>query len=218
MVKNAKQLELLLEKVPGFRNPSKELEQYTTPSRIAAQMLWTAYMKKKISGKVVIDLGCGTGKLAYGAALLDASRVYCIDIDKEALNIAKEFINEKINELGLRNIVDFLLADIRSGIPLRPLGNCTVVMNPPFGIWSRGADIEFLKESLKICRDMFSIHKVSEGLLRKINELKSLAPSLNYEVLSQDVMGLRMSMPHHRKRIHYIKVMVVMLNNYSIPY
>jgi len=218
LVRNAKHLELLLEKVPEFMNPSKELEQYTTPSRIAAHMLWTAYMKEKISGKIVIDLGCGTGKLAYGAMLLNASSVYCVDIDKDALNIAKEFISERINELGLRGVVDFLLADIRSGIPLRPPENCTIVMNPPFGIWSKGADMEFLKESLKMCRNIFSIHKASEGLLKKMNELKSLAPSLSYRVLFQDLMGLRMSMPHHRKRIHYIKVMVVMLNNYSTPY
>ena len=217
MVRNVKQLELFLEDVPEFRNPLKELEQYTTPSRIAAHLMWEAYMRGKISGRTVIDLGCGTGKLAYGALLLNASHIYCLDIDNDALSIAKEFIEERMYELNLGGEVEFILSDIRSGSPIRPLGNCTVVMNPPFGIWSRGADIEFLKESLKICGDIFSIHKASEGLLQKISELKSQIPSLKYKVLAQDLMGLRMSMSHHRKRIHYFRVIAVMLNNNSIP-
>ena len=212
-MKNVRHLELLLEEVPEFNTPSKLLEQYITPSRIAAHLLWEAYIKGMISNRVVIDPGCGTGKLAYGALLLGASQTYCIDIDNESLNIAKEFIESKMRELNVRSEVEFILADVRLGMPLRPLRDCTVIMNPPFGVWFRGADLKFLNESLKVCRNVFSIHKASQGFLRKVSELEAKMPSLRHQVMEEHLIGLRMSMPHHKKRIHYVRVVTVMFNN-----
>ena len=213
MVKGVKKLELLLEEVPDFRNPLRSLEQYSTPSRIAAHLLWNAYMEGRISRKNVVDLGCGTGKLAYGALLLEASSIYCVDIDRDALSTAKEFIREKQCELNSGSIAEFILADVRSGLPLRSLDDCTVVMNPPFGIWSRGADFEFLKESLGICQYVYSIHKASRGFLEKLGSLRTALPYLKYEVLLQDDMELKMSMPNHRKKIHRVRIVVIRLNN-----
>ena len=48
-------------------------------------MLYHALMKGDIEGKTVCDLGCGTGVLAIGAALLGADRVKGVDSDPKAV-------------------------------------------------------------------------------------------------------------------------------------
>lgn len=71
-----KKLQHALEDIETFENPKIELEQYTTSSHIAACILHTAqFVYNDISGKCVADLGCGSGVLSIGAALLGAQ--YC---------------------------------------------------------------------------------------------------------------------------------------------
>ena len=66
-------LELFLGSLEVMPNPKWELEQYTTPEQIAANMLYiAAYTHGDIVGKRVLDLGCGTGRLGLGAAFLGA--------------------------------------------------------------------------------------------------------------------------------------------------
>ena len=56
---------------PDFYQPKPELEQYSTPVDIVAEMIKLANAQGDLSGSVV-DLGCGTGRLAIGAAILGA--------------------------------------------------------------------------------------------------------------------------------------------------
>lgn len=71
-----KTLQSALEGLETFENPKIELEQYTTSPLIAASVLHTAEMVYgDIKGKFVADLGCGSGILCIGAALLEAD--YC---------------------------------------------------------------------------------------------------------------------------------------------
>lgn len=71
-----KTLQSRLEDIETFENPKIELEQYTTSSHIAACILHTAHSTyDDIRNKSVADLGCGSGVLCIGAALLDAK--YC---------------------------------------------------------------------------------------------------------------------------------------------
>ena len=70
-----RKLEMLLEEFETFKNPDPALEQYMTPPVVAARLLFHAYMKGDIEGRSVLDLGCGTGILACGAALLGAKEV-----------------------------------------------------------------------------------------------------------------------------------------------
>ena len=72
MISSKKDLEIILSTLKGFERPKPELEQYTTPSSLAAELLWQAYIDGNIEGKIVVDLGCGTGILALGAAILGA--------------------------------------------------------------------------------------------------------------------------------------------------
>ncbi len=68
---------------PDFYQPKPELEQYSTPVDIVAEMIKLANAQGDLSGKVV-DLGCGTGRLAIGAALL-GTEVTGYEIDNDAL-------------------------------------------------------------------------------------------------------------------------------------
>ena len=104
-----KQLEMTLQRVRGFSRPQAALEQYQTPAPLAARLLYHALMKGDIAGKAVCDLGCGTGIIAIGAALLGAERVTGVDIDEGALAVARE----NADLLGVE--VTFLSADIRKG-------------------------------------------------------------------------------------------------------
>lgn len=74
-----KKLQCALEDIETFENPKIDLEQYTTSSHIAACVLHTAqFVYGDITGKSVADLGCGSGVLSVGAALLGAK--YCAGI------------------------------------------------------------------------------------------------------------------------------------------
>lgn len=155
-----KQLEILLEGLEGFRNPTTEREQYVTPASVAAEMLHLAHMRGDLG--VVCDLGCGTGTLAVGAALLGA-RVVGVEIDAEALSIARS----NAEKLGVD--VDFVRGDVNS-ISLRRIE--TVIMNPPFGAQraSQG-DRAFLKKAAESARIIYSLHNQgSEGFIRRFVE------------------------------------------------
>jgi len=213
VIRSKKELELELERVPHYKRPSKRLEQYVTPSDIAADLLWEAFMRGSIRGKTVVDLGCGTGKLAYGSILLGASSAICIDLDVEALKAARDFIKRIIERKDLGGLVEFVATDIRVSNPLRGSKECTVIMNPPFGVWSRGADIEFLEEALQICHRVYSIHKRSEGFFKKLNGLgRDL--KVKYKVLKVANMKLGMSMPEHYKKVHSFPVILITFNSY----
>ncbi len=69
-------LELFLSKIAPQPSPQAHLEQYTISQSIAATMLYiAAYANNDIVGKTVLDLGCGTGRLALGASYLGAKDV-----------------------------------------------------------------------------------------------------------------------------------------------
>ena len=81
-----KELEIILESLSTFENPKIELEQYVTPSPLAAEIAINASLFGDLD--TVADLGCGTGILGIAAALLGA-KVIGFDIDLEALKIAR---------------------------------------------------------------------------------------------------------------------------------
>jgi len=155
-----KQLEILLERLDGFSRPSPLHEQYATPASVAAEMLFLAYMHGDLG--VVCDLGCGTGILAIGAALLGA-RAIGVEIDRQALAEARR--NAK--KLGVD--VDFVLGSV-SSISLK--GIDTVVMNPPFGAQRASlGDRAFLRKAMEVAEAIYSIHnKGSEGFIRRFVE------------------------------------------------
>jgi len=181
-----KQLEMTLERLEGFTRPSFQMEQYATPASVAAQMLFLAAMRGEL-GPTVCDLGCGTGMLAIGAALLGA-RAIGVEKDGEALAIARR------NAKKLNVDVDFIRADVNS---LALKGIDTVIMNPPFGAQKASAgDRAFLSIALKIAKTVYSLHNLgSEGFVRSfvlpctVQEIYRISFPLRrcFEFHSQDV-------------------------------
>lgn len=139
-----------MQKLDPHPDPSPKLEQYMTPGDVAASLLHLAYSHDSIKGKSVYDLGCGTGRLAIGAALLGADRVVGVDIDEEALEVAKENAGRAEVEVGWR----------RAGVEeLEAPEVDTVIQNPPFGVQKKGADMIFLNKALQLGEEIYSIHK-----------------------------------------------------------
>jgi putative methylase len=147
-----KHLEMTLQRLAGFRRPRAALEQYQTPAPLAARLLYHAKMKGDIEGKRVVDLGCGTGILAIGAALLGAESVTGADIDEAALAVAGE------NAALLDAEVTFLPADLADAGSRERIGDAdTVVMNPPFGAQKAHADRPFIDAALALAPVTYSI-------------------------------------------------------------
>ncbi|MHA1506004.1 MAG: METTL5 family protein [Candidatus Asgardarchaeia archaeon] len=159
-----KRLEIILEEVEEIKDPKLELEQYTIPARLAADIVYTAaYTYDDIIGRYVCDLGCGTGRLGIGAAVVGAKKVFCVDIDERLLKIAK-YYSEK---LGVSERMKFIREDVKD-VELR----CdTVLQNPPFGIHKRHSDILFLNKAMEISDVIYSMHVHSEKV-RKFIERK----------------------------------------------
>ncbi len=151
-----KHLEMVLQNIDMHSHPKVELEQYSTPSFIAADILWTAASLGDIKNKIVADLGCGTGIFSIGSALLGAEQVSGIDKDQEALLQAQK--NSKI--LGLTNIDFYKLDVVELPRNLKDKFD-TVIQNPPFGSQSRskkGADRIFMEKSLQLAPVVYSFH------------------------------------------------------------
>jgi putative methylase len=147
-----KTLEMTLQRLAGFSRPRAVFEQYQTPAPLAARLLYHALMKGDIRGKTVCDLGCGTGILAIGAALLGAGSVTGVDIDEQALAVAQE------NALLLDAEVKFLAMDLREGGCRERIGTCdTIVMNPPFGAQKAHADRPFIDCAITTAGVTYSI-------------------------------------------------------------
>ena len=145
-------LEMTFQRISGYSYPRAALEQYQTPAPLAARLLYHALMKGDIEGKNVCDLGCGTGVLAIGAALLGADCVKGVDSDPQAVRGAKE------NAVLLDAEVAFIVADVRDAALPGRLGSCdTVIMNPPFGAQKAHADRPFIDLALSIAPVTYSI-------------------------------------------------------------
>jgi putative methylase len=147
-----KTLEMRLERIAGFDRPRVDLEQYVTPAEVAARLLFHAFLHGDIEGRRVCDLGCGTGVLACGAALLGASSAAGIDIDPAAVRTAQR------NAVALGVSVRVVDGDLRDPAALGSICPCdTVVMNPPFGAQKRHADRPFIDAALSCAGVVYGI-------------------------------------------------------------
>lgn len=199
-----RELESHLEEVETFEAPKILLEQYATPTHIAACMLHTIQSSYgDIEGKFVADLGCGTGVLSIGSAILGAGYVVGFDIDPDALNTCKE----NFSEFEIENS-DFVLCDVSKLSEESRLHKKfdTVVMNPPFGTkrnW--GLDMLFLKSGLALAKkSVYSLHKTStrDHILKK---------AVDWGVKATVVAQLRYDLKggkykHHKKQVVDIEV------------
>jgi putative methylase len=145
-------LERALSEIEAHATPQAYLEQYTTPSEVAADTLYlAAYIYNNLVDKTVVDLGCGTGRLAIGAALLGAREVLGVDVDRATVRVAKK----NAEEMGVKEKTRWLVAEIDAVEGTFD----TVLQNPPFGVQRRRADRSFIRKALELGRVIYSFHK-----------------------------------------------------------
>jgi predicted RNA methylase len=192
-----KQLESSIQEIcttQDFRGEAKiDLEQYSTPIRLAAEFLFK--IQEEIHESVVVDLGCGCGVLSSGISVLGASSLYCIDIDQNCLDITKshfdsagltaEFLKCDVNDLNFKRFADI------------------VITNPPFGTRKSGIDWIFVEKGLKLGRTVYSFHKSST---RKYFLKKSKELGINAEVFMSVNFALPKLYKIHQKKSVNVEV------------
>ena len=190
-----KHLAMVLSRLEGFPEPKPELEQYRTPGDVAAELLWLAHSAGHIAGKVVADLGTGTGVLAVGAKLLGAKRVYGVEVDEKSLEIARR----NAERMGVE--VEFVHADVSEFSERVD----TVIMNPPFGSQRKHADRPFLLKAFEIADVVYSIHLAKPEVR---NFLEKFSSDLGFNVLRLGTVAFQIpaQFHFHRKRLERIPV------------
>ena len=206
-------LERALAEIEPHPLPNVYLEQYTTPSNVAAEALYlAAYVYDDIFEKTVLELGCGTGRLAIGAALLDAKEVFGVDVDGIAVRAAKK----TADIMSVTEKIHWIVADI----DVVKGTFDTVLQNPPFGVQKRTADRKFLQKALEVGKTVYSLHNHPRRDKQLIKRLKAnpgnllqIAPSPFIKKFVESRQGtvkavyaMLMTIPHmfdfHTKKKH----------------
>ena len=178
-ISKKKHLEMILENVPHHPNPKVDLEQYSTPATIAADLVWNAYGLGDIKDMNILDLGCGTGIFAIASSLMGASYSLGVDIDGESIALAKITQNDIFNQhdIDITN-ANFIVGDINSYNSISDLLNesndktindnlmslnrfDTLIQNPPFGSQEKGtrhADRKFMEFAVASADVIYSFH------------------------------------------------------------
>ena len=153
-----KHLEMRLQSIPSHPKPKVGLEQYTTPSVIASDLIWNAYSLGDVEDMDIVDLGCGTGIFAVGSALMGANSAVGVDVDEDSIALAQE-VKDK---LKLDNL-NFIVSDINDFD--ESLNADTVFQNPPFGSQRNadsGQDLRFIQKAIELdCDVLYSFHMQS---------------------------------------------------------
>lgn len=178
-ISKKKHLEMILEKVPKHPNPKVDLEQYSTPATIAADLIWNAYSLGDIEDRNILDLGCGTGIFSIASSLMGAKFSLGLDIDEESISLAKITQNTIFDEgdIDIAN-TNFIVGDINSFNSIADLLNensfdkinglmaplskfDTLIQNPPFGSQEkarRHADRKFMEFAINSANVIYSFH------------------------------------------------------------
>ena len=203
------QLAIVLSRLKGFQEPKVRQEQYIMDSETGASALWNAYLLGDIEGKLIADLGCGTGILGIGCLLLGAKGVLLIDSDQNALDIAKNNISIVESEGYRLNKAKFECKDIRD---VQDLVVEVVVQNPPFGTKTKHIDRVFLEKALEIAFIVYSFHKSETSAY-----LDSFCGKKHAKITHKwhFEYPLKASYSFHRRRIHRINVDCLRIERYG---
>jgi len=188
-------LAIVLSKLKGFSDPKVRSEQYMTDSEVASTILWDAYMKGDIEGKIIADLGSGTGILGIGAMILGAKKVYFVESESSAMEIAKSNLDMVESESS----AEFMLIDVREFDKKVDV----IVMNPPFGTKNEHSDKIFLEKAFETGDVIYSLHK-SET--KEFIERFSDKNNFKITQVMDFSYPLKATMEFHRKKIEKINV------------
>jgi putative methylase len=193
-------LAIVLSKLQVFREPKVADEQYPTDAEVAASVLWQAHLMGDLKGKVTADLGSGTGILGIGMLLMGATKVYLVERDVKATQIAEQNLKRIRKDVGSEcGNVEFRNQDVETFCESVDL----VLQNPPFGTKVRHSDKRFLEKAFELAEKTYSFHKSgSEGFLAKLAKDKGfrITHRLDFD------FPLKQTQKFHRKRIYRPKV------------
>ncbi len=190
-----------LSKLNGFSLPEEKLEQYITPSEIAAELIWEASLLRDIDGKKVADLGAGTGILGIGTLLLGAKSCLFLDKSESSLKVLSENIEKVKSEFDIGK-TEVACCDIS-----KAKGKFDVViMNPPFGIKKAHADKQFLEKAFELAPIVYSFHKAET-----MQFLDAISRDHGFEMTRKWAFDfpLKAQFKHHTRRLHRINVIAV---------
>jgi len=194
-----RQLEIMLEQLKAFPSPSAVLEQYSTPAPIAAQLLHFAFLRGDIWHKRVVDLGCGPGILAIGAALLGATATG-VDADERVLEVAQ--LNAGTVGVDVK-WVESSIQDFQGAYD-------TVVMNPPFGAQKRHSDRPFLLKATKIGEVVYLLHSaIVDDFVRRFLEPNRVTDTIKIK------LPLAHSFKFHKQEVRYIDAILYRIETIS---
>ncbi|HDM43792.1 MAG TPA: methyltransferase domain-containing protein [Candidatus Woesearchaeota archaeon] len=195
-----KELAIFLSGLRGFAVRKESLEQRESESEIIADVLWKAYMLGDIEGKIIADLGCGTGIIGIGCLLLRAKKVYFVDIDEDAIKVLKENLSKL--EGNLRRKAVIILKDV-SKLSKKDVKNVEVVIqNPPFGVKKR-LDRIFLEVAFKMVNVVYSFHRLD---VERFVYAFSWDHGFKVTHLWKYKWPMKAVARKHRKRIRYLPV------------
>lgn len=201
VISSKKQLAIILSKLRVFDSPDFKLEQYPTDSEIAAETVWNMFYRRELNGTIA-DLGTGTGILGLSALLMGANKVYFVDIDDKALDIAKENL-KAIEELTGENLSEKCVFVHKEVLDFNEKVDI-VIQNPPFGIQGKThADRAFLERAFAIAPVVYSFHKAESKRF-----VEALAKDNGFRVTNywEYAWPIKQTMSFHAKKIHRIKV------------
>jgi putative methylase len=157
-----------------------------TPAEAAADLLIALDHRFGLSGRSVLDLGCGTGRLAIGAALLGAKPVTGVEVDARLVPVARAAARESGVSVSVH------IAEVTDWD--RPAD--VVVMNAPFGAQRRHADRPFWDRAFALAR--VSVGAFASSASRTF--IARLALDCGAHVIEVEPVpwNLPRTFPHHR--------------------
>jgi len=197
-IRSKKDLEVELSKLKGFDKPSFELEQYQTPSSIAAEWIWNMAMLSDVAGKTILDAACGPGILGLGLLLMGAKKVYFLDKDQTIITICQQNYHqlEQEYEIGQAEFITTSISLFDETVDI-------VVQNPPFGTKTAHADKQFLEKAFASANILYSMHKYSTQSF-----IDAISKDFKFTIthLWRYEFPIKATFAHHTKPVEYVDV------------
>ncbi|WP_088335063.1 METTL5 family protein [Methanopyrus sp. KOL6] len=195
-----RRLAMKLDELDGFPEPKLSLEQYETPGEVIRVLLSVAEREFGLECSRVLDLGAGTGRIGIGAALAGACEVTCVEVDSEAVKVARR----NVKRAGVEDRLEVVEADVRDFEPEDQYD--VTIMNPPFGAQRRGADRPFVEVALEASSGVVSLHRAGteEFWKRRARELGATCDTVGLVRFPVPAMY-----PHHRSRIRHVDAAIL---------
>lgn len=197
-IRSKRDLEVFLSKLKNFESPSLALEQYVTPSHIAAAWIWDMALKGEVAGKIILDAGCGPGILGIGLLMMGAKKIFFVDKDQRALDICITNYNNTKEEYEIGD-AEFINHDIS----LFDEQVDVVVQNPPFGTKEIHADKKFLEKAFTSSKLVYSMHKITTKSF-----VEAICRDYKFRItnLQKFEFPIKASFQHHKKPVQNIEV------------